>query len=165
MINLLISAFILAVLLYIHKVDPIYSFFMPILFIKCSVEATVFLSIIASIAIIEHHRYRIPNFVLILALFPIFYSRMEAIVSGLLFLIPMAILYSASRVLKRNIFHIDDLKLSFVVGTFFRSPDLVIPFYIFSFISFVPYSLVNRKIIPLSPPFFVAAYFLSLVSN
>jgi hypothetical protein len=158
MIYLLLSSVVSAILLYMHKADPVLSLFIPFLVFFLPAEAVVYFSIIFSAAILEHRSYRVPDFVLLLSIFPLFYDRNAAAISGVLFCFPILLVYILGIIIERKIVTTGDIKLFFSIGVFFRNPDYILPFYVLTFLAFVPYSLLKKKLVPFGPPTVAAAY-------
>lgn len=163
LISLLLSGLVSSILLYMHKADPTISLIIPLFLFSFSIPAAIFFSIIFVAAFIEDKRYRIPNFLIILSLFPLFYDSAAGFLSGMIFVLPIFVMFITSNLMNKKILTQGDVKLFFAIGVFFRNVELVFPFYIVCLIFFVPYSLFKKKLVPLGPPAAIAAYLLYLI--
>lgn len=162
LVSFMLSSFVMSVLMYMHRADPVYGFILPFFIFPLEIWNLFYFSIMFTAGVIEHNRYRFPDIILYLSLFPLFTGGFRSLLSGIIFVIPILLLYFINDTLDYRVLVIGDIKVFFSIGIFLNDINLLLPFYALSFILFVPYSLFKREIVPLGPPVIFATYILKV---
>lgn len=166
MIQVLSSAMLSSVLLYMHKVDPSITFLIPIVFFPFSISTSIFLTIFLSAAIIESERYSVPDFVFLLAIISRVASiGIAALIGGAIYAFPAFVFYIFNDKYFDKVFMKKEIVIFFIVGAFFVNLEFLAIFYAIFISMYVPYSFLDRKVLALSIPAFISTYLIYFIKS
>ena len=156
MFNFCISLLFVFFILFLYRLSTIWLLPFAVMFYSFHGNALFYFSILFLIAVIDLYKHKIPNFLILLSLFPLL-CNISLIMSGFLYALPFLIVYGVGELIDKEWIGGGDVKLIFSIGIFLQDFIYYAPLLLFASIITIPFAWKKRKV-AFAPGLFLSAY-------